>query len=424
MVWTVSWCVNSRIARVRLQGEVAQLRAEVALLREELRIKDARMARIAPRARPHYPPPERLAILLLKAARAWSSAQTARRFLLTAPTVADWQRRLEREGESSLVALPVPVNRFPELVREVTRRLETLMPAMGCRRIADVLARAGLHLSKSSVKRYIEQQPRPEGDVPQPEAPGVAAGEAGASVTADAESQRTVTAKRPNHVWNADLTMVPLLGGLWVPWFPLALPPVWPFCWWVAAIVDHYSRRVVAWRVFWGQPTADQVVGLLDYARVVSGGAPKYMVTDQGAQFREEYQAWCTAHGVRPRYGAVGRYGSVAVIERFWATLKGEGLRRLAVLPMRYEGMRREVELFIEWYNAERPHSSLGGRTPDEAYFQTAAARDGPRFECRARWPLSEEVTLRAEQGAAVQLAVTFLEGRRHLPLVELKRAA
>ncbi|MCU0691855.1 MAG: hypothetical protein MUF54_10675, partial [Polyangiaceae bacterium] len=67
------WCSNSRISRVRLAAENDRLKAEVALLKEELRIKDARMAHIPPRQRPHYPPTERLAILELKAARHWSA---------------------------------------------------------------------------------------------------------------------------------------------------------------------------------------------------------------------------------------------------------------------------------------------------------------------------------------------------------------
>jgi len=50
------WCANSRIARVRLAADNDRLTTEVALLREELRIKDARMARIPARHRPHYPP--------------------------------------------------------------------------------------------------------------------------------------------------------------------------------------------------------------------------------------------------------------------------------------------------------------------------------------------------------------------------------
>jgi len=61
----------------------------VALLAEELRIKDTRMQRIPPQRRPHYPPIERLAILELRAARGWSLAQTARRLLVTSLTVPE-----------------------------------------------------------------------------------------------------------------------------------------------------------------------------------------------------------------------------------------------------------------------------------------------------------------------------------------------
>jgi hypothetical protein len=58
------WCLNSPRERVRLRAENERLRSEVALLREELRIKDARLARVPPPNRPHYPPLERLAILV------------------------------------------------------------------------------------------------------------------------------------------------------------------------------------------------------------------------------------------------------------------------------------------------------------------------------------------------------------------------
>ena len=67
--------VNSINERMRLQAEVDRFRQEVALLGEELRIKDARMLRIPAQRRPHYPPTERLAILELRAARAWSTAE-------------------------------------------------------------------------------------------------------------------------------------------------------------------------------------------------------------------------------------------------------------------------------------------------------------------------------------------------------------
>ena len=70
--YTRGWAVNSQVARVRLKAQNDQLTQHVALLTEEIRIKDARMIRIAPQKRPHYVPAERMSILELRAARAWT----------------------------------------------------------------------------------------------------------------------------------------------------------------------------------------------------------------------------------------------------------------------------------------------------------------------------------------------------------------
>src|SRR5258706_10091991 len=94
---------------------------------------------------------ERLAILELRAARGWSQAQTARRLLVTPLTIASWTQRLDDEGPAALVQLREPVNRFPELVSYLVERLNVLCPRMGTRRIAGVLARAGLHLGATTV---------------------------------------------------------------------------------------------------------------------------------------------------------------------------------------------------------------------------------------------------------------------------------
>jgi transposase-like protein len=128
---------------------VDRLHQEVALLKEEIRIKDGRMERLPPQRRPHYPPIERLAILELRAARGWTVAETARRLLVTPLTVASWNSRLDEQGPDALAQVPVPVNRFPEFVGYVVRRLRALCPSMGTRRIAQVLARAGLHLGRT-----------------------------------------------------------------------------------------------------------------------------------------------------------------------------------------------------------------------------------------------------------------------------------
>jgi transcriptional regulator with XRE-family HTH domain len=188
VVFTVtrSHAENHFNARVRLQAENDRLRREIALLAEELRIKDARMLRIPAQRRPHYPAIERLAILELRAARAWSLAETARRLLVTPLTVDSWNRRLDDEGADALVRLEEPVNRFPDFVAHLVRRLKTLCPSIGSRRIARVLARAGLHLGATTVRRMLRAPRKPE------------------PTSKRRELLRVVTAKRPNHVWSTD----------------------------------------------------------------------------------------------------------------------------------------------------------------------------------------------------------------------------
>ena len=99
------WAANSINARVRLKAENDRLQQEVQLLREQMRIKDARMESIPPHHRPFYPPPHRMAILELKAARGWSLEQAAWEFLVTAATIASWLRRIDEDGPNALVQL-------------------------------------------------------------------------------------------------------------------------------------------------------------------------------------------------------------------------------------------------------------------------------------------------------------------------------
>jgi len=127
------FAVNSPIHRVRLAAERDRLDSEVALLRKEIRIKDARMAALAPHRRPHYSPTERMAILELMAARGWSKAEAGRRFLVTDDTVASWSGRIEEDEPGALVNATVPVNKFPDFVAAMVAKLKTLFPMMGRR---------------------------------------------------------------------------------------------------------------------------------------------------------------------------------------------------------------------------------------------------------------------------------------------------
>src|SRR5450759_2263387 len=87
-VYTRSWAADSPNARVRLSAAKDYAEQDAALLRDEIRVKDARMATIAPQRRPCYPPAERMAILELRAARDWSLPQTADVFLVMAATIS------------------------------------------------------------------------------------------------------------------------------------------------------------------------------------------------------------------------------------------------------------------------------------------------------------------------------------------------
>ena len=92
-------------AIVRVRGRAAgsaasqeRLNEECALLHEEMRIKDLRMAQIPAHKRPRYRPHERMAILEIRAARGWSLKQTADTFLITEATVSSWMRRIDEGG--------------------------------------------------------------------------------------------------------------------------------------------------------------------------------------------------------------------------------------------------------------------------------------------------------------------------------------
>jgi hypothetical protein len=119
----------------------------------------------------------------------------------------------------------------------------------------------------------------------------------------------------------------------------------------------------------------------------------------------------------------VGKSGSIALIERFLLSLKNECTRRILV-PLHLGDLRAELSLYGQWYGAYRPHQGLDGRTPNEVYeagkvepFRLRAAND-----CNERDPPKADLA-RAEL-PRLELRVCYLEGRRHLPIVELGRAA
>jgi len=303
--------------------------------------------------------------------------------------------------------------KFPRAthLRYSVQRLKALCPTLGKVKIAQILCRSGLHLGATTVGRILKESPRPVS-----RKPGTSSG-------------RVVTAKRPNHVWHVDLTAVPVGAGFWAPWLPFALPQCWPFCWWVAVIIDHYSRRAMGFAVSPTRPKSITVRAFLGRTILSAGATPKYLICDKDTiLWCAGFKQWCRRKGIRPRFGAAGRHGSIAVVERFIRTMKDEGTRRILV-PHRRRDLLRDLGSFVSWYNECRPHMTLAGWTPNEVYFRLRPANRRPHIEPRERWPRSSPCakprTLVAGQpGDRFTLQVNFHDGKEHLPIVSVKRAA
>lgn len=173
-------------------------------------------------------------ILRLRAARGWTIEKTARVFLLDEQTLLEWMGRLVEPGGWPLIQTTEPVNRYPDFVRCLVRQIKILFPTMGSVRMAQTLARAGLHFGATTIRRIVREKSGPAAD-----GPAVAL-----------VRRRRVVARYPGRTWHLDLSAVPIRSGLWVPWHPLSLPQRWPFCWCVAVLVDQVSRVLIGFAVF------------------------------------------------------------------------------------------------------------------------------------------------------------------------------
>ena len=409
---TRGWAADHVSSRVRLRSEIERLRQEVSLLQEEIRLKDGRTIRVPGHERPHFQPIERLAILELRAVRGWSVRQTAARFLLSPATVSSWVRRLDERGPSALVQSSAPLNKFPDFVAHIVQRLRLLCPSLGYVKIAHFLCRAGLHLGKSTVRRMIRRVATPEPERPKRNA-----------------RFKRIVARYSHHAWHCDLTTVPTSMGLWTSAFPFALPQRWPFCWWLVVLADQYSCRIMSLAAFRKRPSAEDVRAVVARAVRAAHVAPKYLITDRGDHFRAlVFRTWCNRTGIRHLFGALGQIGSIPFIERLIKTIKSECTRRL-VFPYSGSAARKELALFRTWYNRVRPHWRLQGATPDEVHDGARPFWDRARFEPRARWPrnapcASPPSRIGGRCGARLVLHVRYLEGRKHLPIVTLRRVA
>ena len=160
---------------------------------------------------------------------------------------------------------------------------------------------------------------------------------------------RGLAIERPNQVWCADITYIPVNRGFL----------------YLVAIMDWASRYVLAWQLS-NTLDASFCTDALDEA-LARHGAPEIFNTDQGSQFTSfVFTGRLQAAGIRISMDGRGRYMDNIFIERLWRSLKYEAIY-LHEIADGFQA-RRLIRDWIGFYNAERPHSALGGRTPAEAY--------------------------------------------------------
>ena len=162
---------------------------------------------------------------------------------------------------------------------------------------------------------------------------------------------RGVTIDRPDQVWSTDITYIGLPGGFM----------------YLAAIIDWYSRYVIGGQL---SNTLDGSFCLEMLREALSQGKPEVFNTDQGVQFTAEtFTSELEAAGVKVSMDGVGRCLDNVFVERLWRSVKYEDvyLRGYESVPE----LERGLTAYFRFYNRERPHQSLGYRTPAEVHAGT-----------------------------------------------------
>jgi putative transposase len=162
---------------------------------------------------------------------------------------------------------------------------------------------------------------------------------------------------RPNQVWAADITYIPMARGFL----------------YLVAIIDWYSRYVISWRLS-NSLEADFCVEVLKEA--LTRGKPEIFNTDQSSQFTsEEFTKILEQQGIRISMDSKGSYNDNLFIERLWRTVKYEEVYLKPYQDARET--RQSLALYFHFYNTNRPHQSLGYRTPVEVYGPIDSTKGG-----------------------------------------------
>jgi putative transposase len=161
---------------------------------------------------------------------------------------------------------------------------------------------------------------------------------------------RKLPVTRPNQVWATDLTYVPMARG---------------FCY-LVAVIDWFTRKVLAWRLSITMDTAFCIEALEE--ALARYGKPEIFNSDQGSQFTShDFTKVLLDHEIKISMDGKGAWRDNVFVERLWRSVKYEEIYLKAYDSVREA--RTSIGNYLDFYNRQRPHSSLGDKTPDEVYF-------------------------------------------------------
>ncbi len=218
-------------------------------------------------------------------------------------------------------------------------------PFYGSRQMTRHLRREGLRVNRKRVKRLMRQMglrtiyQRPNTSKPHPEH------------RTYPYLLRDLAITRPNQVWCSDITYIPLKRGFL----------------YLVAVMDWKTRKVLSWRLS-NTLDADFCVEALEEA-IERYGTPEIFNTDQGSQFTSlDFTRVLQRAGIKISMDGKGRWMDNVFFERLWRSLKYEKVY-LSEFQTGTEA-KAGISWWMDFYNQRRPHSSLGDRTPNEAYNQ------------------------------------------------------
>jgi len=267
------------------------------------------------------------------------------------------QCRLLRVARSTLYYRPAAVSADDLAVMRRMDELYLATPFYGSRRMTAVLRRDGLAVNRKRVRRLmrvmgleaIYQKPNTSRCHP--------------AHKVYPYLLRGLAIVRPNQVWCADITYIPMARGFV----------------YLVAVMDWFSRRVLAWRLSIGMETDFCVEALRE--AMTRHGRPEIFNTDQGVQFSSAaFVDELETRGVRVSMDGKGRFLDNIFIERLWRSLKYEEVfikKHEEVFIKAYGSVaeaRGGIGSWLSFYNNERPHQALDYRTPGEIFDQEACA--------------------------------------------------